>query len=173
MSIRAQVIFTMVAVIGLFGCGTSYVPSSLPHTYVTNTQTYHQPTGIVISHRDGGGSVGTAAAAALFATTSYIDVFVDGRRALRVGGFDDVETFVQLPPGEHVIGIVGTGGGLLTVGWGSQLIGEYSFSLSPGQRGQVDIDAWLDTTRPGGQFVGKGGVFSGVNATLLRSDIKR
>src|SRR5574341_1861531 len=101
MKIPSRFVVIGLSLLILLSCGTDYVPSQLSHTYVTNTQQHHQPTGIVISNKGGMGSLG--ASMALVGRAYFVKVLVDGREAFKAVGLNDVESFVQIPDRKSVV----------------------------------------------------------------------
>jgi hypothetical protein len=114
--------------------GGVYVPPSAPHTYTTDTQTQHTLTGLRIGCRsvgvlrDGGGDT---IIGQMIGAPDKLEYYIDGRLVATNNPSTNLDTFLELPPGEHRLLVQYVGGpvALRYRRW------EYDFTLSSGQRG--------------------------------------
>lgn len=127
----APVLFVVATLVS--GCST-YTPSSLPHTYVTNTQQHYTATGIRFQTAPFlNDPVYDGLQQALLMTKSELVLFVNGQVVARGNSIRPIETVAQLPPGTHVVAVQNVERGLFTLGFEVQgSVTEYSVTIPSG-----------------------------------------
>lgn len=125
----------------LSGCAGYHAPT-VSHTYVTNTQDYHQLSALRIKCQVVDGLL-TAAAASVFGLREYQAFYVDGREVFRTNGIQSAETLVQLPPGDHELLVTEKVEGALTFNSAADAARyRIRFTLRPGTTATVTTQNW-------------------------------
>lgn len=141
---RPEILAT-VAVVMMTGCTSTEAPT-VQHTYVTNTQDYHELAGLKIRCVAGPMASLNFAIGAAVRTPEYQEFFVDGRSVLKTNGLNSAETFLQLPPGEHELVVVDRLKGELTFGAAvdaRQKKYRIHFTLGRGKTATLSTQDWV------------------------------
>lgn len=130
--------FPIVAVLCVSGCA-SYTPSSLPHTYVTNTQQPYATSGFRIISAPPDTITGVAQQV-LFLEKIDIRVFVNGQVALVANAAKSNQTIIPLPPGQHIVAIQLVSQSVLSLGFKIPIeIQEYAVTIPQGQLVEAQV----------------------------------
>ena len=122
----------------VLGCASYSQPNS-SHYYTTNTQQSHALSGLRICFENphSADSIGGQ-----FFNLSYYSLiyFIDGRNVFSHNISKDCETFIQIPPGQHILRVSSSDRSLISLGFDTgELNDTYPFELGTGEERTFNV----------------------------------